>query len=77
MTAKNDKPKTTPVLEVGHVRYERGEGKVRLKWGAFVRDVQPSTARAYAIALIHSAEIAGLPPEPAGLRDEDGDPLGR
>lgn len=55
---------SVPLLEVGHVRYEDGAGKVRFKWGPLVKDVEPATARAYAIALIHAAEIAGMPPEP-------------
>lgn len=59
-------PGTTDPLElqIGRVRYETGEGKVRIALGAFVKDVAPSTARMIAIALIHNAELAGLPPLP-------------
>lgn len=54
-------------LEISHDRYESGQGVVRIKLGALVNDVAPSTARAMAIALIHAAEIAGMPPpEPEG-----------
>lgn len=57
-------------LQVGRVRYETGEGKVRLQLGSFIKDVEPSTARMIAIALIHNAEVAGLPPPPP---DDEGD----
>lgn len=55
-------------LNIGHIRYENGEGKVRISLGALVKDLRPSTARSLAIALIHAAEMAGLPPPPP---DED------
>lgn len=52
----------TPTLSVGHTRYENGDGKVVVALGAAFIHVDPATARAVAIALIHHAEVAGLPP---------------
>lgn len=58
---------TAPDLHIGHTRYETGEGKVIVQVGPLVRHFDPPTARAIAIALIHDAEVAGLPPpEPEG-----------
>lgn len=52
-------------LEVGHVRTSpQAPGVVRAKIGALFVDMDPPTARAYAIALISEAEKAGLPPLP-------------
>lgn len=45
-------------LQVGH---NREKHLVVLKMGNFVQGVSPVVARAYAIALIHAAEVAGLP----------------
>ncbi len=56
-------------LEVGHVRMTpQSSGVVRAKIGALCVDMDPPTARAYAIALISEAEKAGLPPLPPDNR---------
>lgn len=66
----------SPELEIGYVRYESGEARVRIKLGVLVKDIQPPTARAVAIALIHQAEMAQMPPDmefPPMLGDEPDD----
>lgn len=56
-----DKSGVSPnTLKVG----SRPGAPVVMKMGPFVQEVDPATARGYAVALIHAAEVAGLPPEP-------------
>jgi hypothetical protein len=54
-----EQPAVPPIaLQLGA---DRQNGVVVLKMGGFVQTVNSATARAYAIGLIHAAEIAGLP----------------
>lgn len=70
-------PTLPPIaLQIGH---NQQKGVVALMMGGFVQQVNPPTARAYAIALIHAAEMAGLPALTPERQEEleKPDPLGR
>lgn len=66
---------TAPPIAL-HLGANRGNGTVVLRMGNFVQSVNPATARAYAIGLIHAAEVAGLPPVPLEeFTDMEGKPV--
>lgn len=68
MTDLAQEPAAPPnVLRVGA---NREKGVVVLTMGGSIQAVNPATARAYAIGLIHAAEVAGLPAPPPEMTSE-------